>query len=319
MMNNKRIGGFFELEIDSGSSILHKKAYALNNGRSSFFVILQTLKPSLVYVPFYCCDSLLLPLKLLNISYEFYKIDIDLQPAHYPQLSKTELIVYINYFGLKKNTIQVLIDQYQKQLIVDNTQAFFEGDCGTWSFNSARKYFGVPDGSYLYTPYEIDLALEHNKRFRTDHLIQRLIGNQKEAYDRFQESEASQSCTPSYISVVGERLLSNISYNKVAETRRTNYRLYEAAFGKFNKLQLKLASEAVPFCYPFFLEKEISREALSEMNLFIPALWKDVSRRGHANFELEKEISSNLLALPLDQRLTEHDVEWVISTIKNNF
>ena len=70
----KPIGGFFELELLAKRTLYHDTALALANGRVCFKVIVERVKPTKVYLPFYCCDSLILPLKEAGIPYEFYAI-----------------------------------------------------------------------------------------------------------------------------------------------------------------------------------------------------------------------------------------------------
>ena len=108
------------------------------------------------------------------------------------KLKDDEYILYINYFGIKIDIIKSLIDKYGSKIIVDNSQGFFEkGYEGIWSFNSARKFFGVPDGAYLYSPFPIEVRFQRNTAIKYDHLIQRLLGNQERAYDLFLENEDS--------------------------------------------------------------------------------------------------------------------------------
>ena len=57
-------------------------------------------------------------------------------------------VLYTNYFGICAKNIKELAKKY-KNLIVDNAQAFYMPKYGIASFNSLRKFFGVPDGSFL--------------------------------------------------------------------------------------------------------------------------------------------------------------------------
>ena len=62
-----------------------------------------------------------------------------------------------------------------KQLIVDNTQAFCFSDRGVDTFYSARKFFGVPDGAYLYTDKFLNVELEQDVSCqRCEHLLRRI-------------------------------------------------------------------------------------------------------------------------------------------------
>ena len=104
----KPIGGFLDLELNRGKGHPYHETIALSTGRSCFFFILQKLQPTRVYLPYYICDALLQPLIALGIQFNFYSLDISLELENPPNLiNKTELIVYVNYFGLKKRCLHV--------------------------------------------------------------------------------------------------------------------------------------------------------------------------------------------------------------------
>jgi hypothetical protein len=316
----KTIGGFFELELSKklGESY-HPKASALSTGRACLSVILQREKPSRVYVPFYTCDSLLVPLKELDIDYTFYSINEQLEISILPDLQPDELLVYINYFGVKDAYAQILRSLWGKKLVIDNTHSFFsiENNSDGWAYNSARKFFGVPDGAYLYGPYNTEV-LPANDEISLEHLTKRLVGKQSEAYEAFVEYEKGIDSAIRSISIVSEMLLSTVDYNKCKQQRIQNFAQYHRAFVNINALPIaweKLGT--VPaFCYPLLLQKPIDRKILFRQNIFIPWLWNDVNTRMNEGYELEKNLSENLLALPIDHRYFKHDIDRVVSLIK---
>src|SRR4029453_8685374 len=123
---------------------------ALTSGRAGFRAILESLRPSRVLVPFYICDAALEPLRLLGIPFEFYGLtpSLDPEPSAWPPDAG---VLYVNYFDLKTRGADRLSAALGPRAIVDDTQAFFRrGRRSSWSFNSARKFFGVPDGAYIY-------------------------------------------------------------------------------------------------------------------------------------------------------------------------
>ena len=73
----KEIGGtgeYFELELDNNIEY-YPDAIKLNSGRSAFKYILKAQNIQKVYIPNFICDTIIEPLKELNISYEFYNIN----------------------------------------------------------------------------------------------------------------------------------------------------------------------------------------------------------------------------------------------------
>src|SRR5580692_3793644 len=122
-MKNESIGGFIGLEMGPEKESFHPKAIALSTGRACFNLLLTENEPSKVYVPFYTCNSLLEPLLLNNIPYEFYPINHELDPLlDKIRIGGDEYFLYINYFDIKNNTALKLEKKFGSNLIIDNTQ-----------------------------------------------------------------------------------------------------------------------------------------------------------------------------------------------------
>ena len=94
------IGGYFELELRKGEHY-HKNALRLNTARNCFEYILLARKYKKVYIPYYTCEVMLQPLHKYHIGYEFYSIDMNLEPQDLISLNDNEAFLYTNYFGLK--------------------------------------------------------------------------------------------------------------------------------------------------------------------------------------------------------------------------
>ena len=95
------IGGYFGLELRSGEHY-HKNAIRLNTARNCFEYVLRARGYRKVYIPYYTCDVMLEPLKKLHVEYEFYPIDINLEPKNDIVLNEGEAFLYTNYYGLKQ-------------------------------------------------------------------------------------------------------------------------------------------------------------------------------------------------------------------------
>jgi hypothetical protein len=310
----KPIGGFFELETGAPRGAYHSDALALTNGRTCLHLLLQQTRPCKVHLPYYTCDSLVQPVVQAGIPHDFYAVDHNLEPVGI-SVGEDECLVYVNYFGLRRATVARLAQQYGSRLIVDNTQAFFEkGMPGVASFNSARKFFGVPDGGYLYGgtgPAEAP----PNADVRCDHLIDRLLGRQSQAYAEYTAAEAAQGCDIQAMSVLSAQLLDSVDYAAAAQKRRSNYGVYRDRLGTLNQLACPMDPGAVPFCYPLLLKNPFPRERLFAQNIFVPTLWNEVQHRIPGGFAFEKQLAQNLLPLPLDQRYDETDCLRVIDAV----
>jgi hypothetical protein len=315
----KPIGGFFELENirKREKPFLHQDAIALSSGRASLNFILKSLRPSLLYVPFYTCNALLQPIRLNQIAYEFYPINEHLEPADEIKLQDGEYLIYINYFGIKSDAVENLISKFGNKLIIDNSQAFFEPEHREiFSFNSARKFFGVPDGSFLYSPVRVAEAFEENKNYSTNHLINRALGNIEIGYKEFRVYGQSISCEVRKISALAHKILRTIDYEQVAAIRRRNYLYLHDQLGIYNRLDSNLASKKVPLCYPLLPDRFMNKKKFYENGIYIPTFWVEVVERGGSSFLIEKKLSRALLPLPVDHRYNEKDLRRVSQFVK---
>jgi len=317
---NPKYGGFFELEIRGGSSVFHDDAIKLTTGRACVNYILKVKKPVKIYLPFYCCDALIEPVELNDIPYEFYTINEDLEIIDLPRLKSDELILYCNFFGVKSKYLPVLTNHYGSKLVLDNSHSFFtkRHEAGICSFNSARKFFGVPDGAFLYIPENIGpvINFDRNQKVSINHNLHSLLGLQEIAYSEYVEYEKSLDAEIEGISIVSERLLSMVNYSEVRRIRNINFKYFQDQLSDLNALDLG-NNLTDCFCYPLLLEKSIDKSKLYESNIYVPSLWLDtLGRPNKTDFKLECHLSLNLLPLPIDHRYMIEDLRRVCNTLK---
>jgi hypothetical protein len=306
------IGGFFELELPHGGARLHPQAHALSTGRACMMVMLRHLAPKRVHVPFYTCDAALEPFVRLGIETRTYALDETLFPQNLPALDEGEYLLWINYFGVCGEHTNKIKERFGKQALLDDTHAFFRsGHSGHWSFTSARKYFGVPDGAFLYAPVTLDVQAERFKGISLTHGLLRRLGRQNEAYEAYKQYERSLDCSVCSISEVSAGMLWGVDILRVAEARRSNFDYLHSALGKHNQLPLGRVRD-VPFCYPYLPSSPVNRDSLYAKGIFVPSLWPDTLTRNEDRFAFEKRISVELLPLPIDHRYTLTDLQPMV-------
>ena len=315
----KPIGGFFELEVPSRGLGYHPDALALSNGRACMQWILENEKPRKVYVPFYTCYALYQPMQEKGIELEFYKINESLNPVDLPEPKIGELLVFINYFGLKNKQAEKLVQKFARRVVIDDTHRFFfRGYHHAYSFTSARKYFGVPDGAYLYGVVNSEKNIPRNTHVSIVHNIKRLMSQQEEAFQAYTDYEASLGFDLQRISLLSERLLSGLDYSAIANIRKDNFNFLHQHLQQYNKLFIDISELDVPFCYPFLPGNEIDKVLFYQHKLYIPSYWPDMLERNITGFELEKNITRRLLPLPVDHRYTQQDMQRIVNVIIEN-
>ncbi|MDR0981644.1 MAG: hypothetical protein LBM07_00160 [Culturomica sp.] len=310
------IGGYLELELRRGEHY-HKGALRLNTARNCFEYILLAKKYSKVYIPYYTCEVMLEPLLKCHVDYEFYAINKRLEPEVTIDLKPHEAFLYTNYFGLKQKCVERLADVYQTQLIVDNAQAFYAPALtGIDTFYSPRKFFGLPDGAYLYTDTFWDVELETDTSYnRMLHLLKRWDIGAEAGYDDFKANDAALTDNPIKImSKLTDAMLASIDYETARETRRKNYVYLHDFFKNSNLLDFELHENDVPMIYPLLSKRNYLRQQLIRNKIFVAIYWHNVLDWAPSN-SLECELVTEMLALPIDQRIGKEDLKRIIKII----
>jgi len=307
------IGGFFGLEVSAGDAAWHREALALTSGRACLRAILELARPGRMLVPFYICDAALEPLRRLGIPFEFYGLTASLDPDR--EWPADAAVLYVNYFDLKHREADQAAALLGERAVIDDTQAFYRRGRGhAFSFNSARKFFGVPDGAYAYGSHVTDIhPAGVNHHAPADHLTTRLEGRQELAYQRYVAAEREVSCELLSPSPLASRLLAGVAYDRAREARRRNFAELHARLAAENTLSLDLTldADAAPFCYPFLPSRPSLHESLWRREVFVPRLWPEVVSRPVAGFEWERELAARLLPLPVDHRYGSADMTRV--------
>lgn len=316
---SETIGGYFELELRKGEHY-HKNALRLNTARNCFEYILLARKYEKVYIPYYTCEVMLQPLLRHHIVYEFYHIGRNLEPLETVDLKPGEAFLYTNYFGLKQSCVERLAKIYHSQLIVDNAQAFFAFRIeGIDTFYSPRKFFGVPDGGYLYTDYLLEQSFPYDKSFdRIKHLFRRIDEGAEAGYADFRQDDDSLDDNPiRRMSKLTERLLESVDYDAVCERRRSNYLYLHNYLGKSNLLsRVELQDGDVPMVYPYLTEDLTLRNCLIKNKIFVATYWPNVLQWCMAE-NIEYILGDSLIPLPIDQRYDFCDMDKILKIISN--
>lgn len=307
------IGGYMNLELRKGQHY-HRDAIRLNTGRNCFEYILRARSYTHVYLPYYTCEVMLEPLQKLHIPYSFYPINEKFEPCDLPILALGEAFVYTNYYGLKQETVEKLAAHYGQQLIVDNAQAFFAPHIeGIDTFYTARKFFGVPDGAYLYIDQHLDFELRQDESYsRMSHLLKRMDCGAECGFADYQKHEEELCNQPiKQMSLLTERLLESIDYEAVKQTRVKNYKTLQEALQSTNQLSLALG-DAVPMVYPYWTQNgNTLRKKMQQQRIYTATYWPNVIHWNSPSLELS--LTNDLLPLPVDQRYEHEHIE----TIKN--
>lgn len=313
----KEIGGFLEFERNASKSSYYSNLVELNSARNSLLYVCKTKKITKLYIPFYLCDSVENVCCRREIEVEYYYIKRDFTPDFSGHLKENEYLYVVNYFGLLTDHIILKLKNRFNRIIVDNVQAFFQKPLeGIDTIYSCRKFFGVPDGSYLSTDKLIDgvLPLDHSAG-RFEHIFGRFEKTASEYYSVNQKNEKLIDGLPlRQMSLLTENLMNQMDYLYIKEKREINFNYLHEELKEINILNLENLKLG-PYCYPFFHENgmEIKKKLISQ-RIYVPTLWPNLLDLPEG---IEREYTENIIPLPCDQRYSMDDLSIMIKYLRN--
>jgi hypothetical protein len=324
MRSTQPIGGFFELEIPRPTNPFRKDAIALATGRSCLQAILKYQQPARCFVPHYTCNATLAPFLELGIELVFYELDSSLCPQKTPRLNDGELFLLTNYWGLQRALAASLSRRYRDRLVVDDTHDFFSSGHypESWSFTSARKYFGIPDGAFLQPPIHVrpaDVVPEDTETFQAislQHLMNRKRGLQSQAFHEYQDYEKSLPTSLCRMSNYSRLMLSLIDMKSAKRKRQQNFAMLAESLNESNRITLSPAADSSPFVYPYLPQEPIAKRLFHEERIFVPTLWPDVIQRDSLTCSVALDYAHNLIPLPVDHRYGAAEMNRMIDVTK---
>jgi len=312
----KAIGGYFELELHKKKEY-HQNAIRLNTGRNAFEYILLANNYTKVYLPFFTCDVLLEPLIRNKIEYEFYHINELLEPLFdFEFIRESEAFLYTNYFGLKDAFIKNF-SSHCRNLIIDNSQSFFSKRISSIdTFYSPRKFFGLPDGAYLYSNKKLDQSFENDQSYdRFAHLLKRIDCSAEEGYNDFVCNDKNlQNQNIKQMSALTKSLLRSINYEYCEEQRKSNFIFLHGKLKNTNKLIIDNFAVGIPMVYPYWTNDLLLRERLLKNKIFTAKYWKNVLEFTDSE-SIEYKMTNEIVYLPIDQRYNEEDLDRIVKIV----
>ena len=312
----KEIGGYIELDTYR-LPMLHEDAIALNCGRNALAYLLKARNIKRLWVPRFICDSVTEVCEREGVPYSLYGIGMDFLPSEEIVLGDGEWLYFVNYYSQFDNEqIRQYTDKYKK-VIVDNAQSYFQMPLPhVDTIYTCRKYFGVPDGAFLYSDAYLDQDLPMDESFeRMRFLLGRYERSASEFYGEYVANNELFAAEPiKRMSKLTFNLLHGLDYEWIKSKREDHYRVLHDRLGSINNL--KLSSRPSTFMYPLFLDhgSEI-RAQLQQKRIYIPILWPNVCDSCDEG-EKEHQFARDILPLPIDQRYSIQDITYMTEVLQ---
>ena len=314
-MSMKEIGGYLELD-NYNLPMLHDDAIALNSARNCLALLIRKKQIKQIYVPKFLCKSVSDICLKENVEVVYYSIGVDFLPIEL-QLPKKSWIYIVNYYGQLSNCVLSQLRKKYENIIIDNVQAFFQEpikDIDT--IYTCRKFFGVSDGAFLYSDISLDEPLDTDESLtRLAYLFGRYEKSASDFYSEYLKQEKLIASMPvRRMSKLTNNLLHGIDYQFAKDRRTQNFKYLYERLGKINKLKIKLIKGA--YMYPLYIKNgDKIRAKMHREKIYIATLWPDTFLICKED-ELEYDMAKNILPIPVDQRYTVSDMEYIVKKIK---
>ena len=299
--------------------------------------ILKTRKIRNVYIPAWCCDSMIAPFMAQGICVDFYDIRFDgTLVCHTDCTDDTDIFYVTNYFGYE-NTLSVeTVRRFKDQgaiVLYDRTHSFLmENDpyltLADYSFASIRKWMGVIGGAVVAGVGECELkpcpyldgkekAMRMKKAFiEGDETIDKQVflnlyaefgHHLAEDYQNYEMDDLSYALYKS----------ADIAAMRCKRRENAQY-LHEHLKGV--KFIGELTDNAVPLFVPVFFDntehRNVVRKKLIDAQIYCPIHWPKPAQIP-ADFEANK-IYDTELSLICDQRYNTEDMQRIVAVINEH-
>jgi hypothetical protein len=328
--------------IDKKLNFLKKKEiYA--NGRSALYFILKKIKRKItkVYVPNYLCESILQPIKELNLEYEFYEIKNNFQFI-LPKRNNSA-IIFLNYFGINHKKSKILKNDFKKKIfyIQDCTHNVFDKQKNLNNFNkkdifrfaSIKKYIPFPLGAITNikkdklkknTTQEIKIYKEifDSLKKRSEYFsqpnekinisLEKIMLKKQNKFKLYENTKIIKSEIPTEIK---EKIL-HYDLKKILYKRNKNFSLLKKKLNK--KIMIVSQNISYPLNLTILLTKTKKIKVKNFMNkcrIFPSTLWPVPEEVRKKKFIYPQKLNSEILSLPIDHRYKKKDIEFMSTII----
>lgn len=313
------IGSFLELQFDKGKEYYcgDRGIARLNSGRAAIWHAFRVLDCDTIWIPYYQCDAVREFLIRKGAQIKYYHINqsfdpIDLVPAEH------EAVLFVNYYGIMSHArMQTLATQYDN-VIIDNSQAFFcdpLGDC--MNVYSARKFVGVPDGSYVIGKKAEKYTGEYEKCYSSDtavFLLQRIeYGCEGKTYEsRMVNEHRIDAEDIKCMSDLTKTILDGTDYEQIKAKRRENFRTAHQLFADVNRIDPMqyYDDSCVPMVYPLVVEEDSLLDKLLKQKHFQGHWWSYLLDEIEPD-SFEYWISRYVIPITIDQRYGREELEYI--------
>lgn len=340
---------FWGVELtDKRSSLINRRGEFVLSGRTALDMIIQDIKATRelksIYLPSYCCESMIVPFIEQGIKVTFYDVLINKTGRFEFNVDLTndiDAILLLQYFGIKNTEVMEIAKTCKEKnmiIIEDITHSFFMNEPCTgyedYRFGSLRKWTGLYTGAFLdkvSDKFLIPMPRETNDIYyslRKEGMVlkhtylESKIGEKKAYLEML--SEAEQRLETDYkgysIDIESLEKLHMLDIEQLKEKRRRNSNIILKAILNLNfitPVYNEIKDGDVPLFIPVIVKdglRDKLRKYLIKNRIYCPVHWP-ISEL-HSISEQTKEIYDNVLSLVCDQRYDEKEMVYFLEVIR---
>lgn len=354
-VDSTRIGGEFELDP---TSFLNTQAAAppftmpggrsiwTDTGRSALLLaaadILKKGGEPLVWMPAFCCRSVAQAFHQAGFSIRYYSsVELHGGDSPPPEPATGQTVLLVHYFGHLNSYRLAQAPSWRSRgafIVEDAAQAGLTqgvGSAGHYVITSLRKFVPQPDGAMIRSEFELEWALaEPDEEFVSARVVAKLMrgsGSPSQAFlpllERTEYRLDTQPIVPRRPSWVSKLLMAHTDFPSITERRRQNWELLRRSLrdrgaSDLTVLHDTLASGEAPLGLAVRVSGQCRadlRRFLRDHSVFCPVHWPLAHVPPSFELTADHELSSQILTLPIDQRMDESHVHRLVGLLQRFF
>ena len=315
------------------------------SGRSAIELVLMNIMKTQdikrVYMPSYCCSSMLSPFIKHGIDIIYYDVSISSNGLiyHIDYSKDVDLFFAMSYFGVEHSMDEVI--QEFKTLGITVLEDITHRLLSETSFSkyadygvaSLRKWFAIPTGGLLVSrtsinikPNKISDSFVQNQikamELKTSYLNEKSV--EKEEFFKLYKTLNQDIQEIDYtfkIDISSEQILHKLDVNKIKQIRRENAKILYKDLGQYSLINILQETvdfnQMTPLFVPIIIQSKEKRDKLVKYlianQIYCPVHWpkpSEINLNNRNNALYEQEIS-----LICDQRYSRNDMKKIIEKI----
>lgn len=321
----------------------------LLSGRTAIDFIIKDIKAKSevksVYLPSYCCFSMIKPFLDNNINIVFYNVKFSKKNGfEYDIDCNKDIDVFfaMNYYGFIDSGMKVYMEEFKNRsifIIEDITHSLFNAAEGIANYGiaSIRKWMSIPSGAiaikyddnfarhntdlkqnYKYVKAKIDaMKLKAKYMESSDDRLKQVF------LDKFDESNSilSNQYMGFNIDKISASIINNIDIDRLIRKRKENTEYIYSHLVETEDIRFvysHISKESCPLFIPIKVNKDkrdLLRNYLILNEIYNPVHW-NYDPEGFESKHL-REINESIISLVCDQRYGEKEMYYMINKINS--